>query len=150
MLFRSPDILRNGEDRAHRLYGTEENSAKYVAKPGEEIIYRFDKSDVKSVHVVFDSDLNRSTLDGSVCERTHTTRANVKLDAPMMHLPTTLCKSFTLYGELNGERCELLCVDLNRKRSYHVNVNKCFDTLALIPNESWGGENIPIVSFDFE
>ena len=135
------DILRNGEDRGHRLYGTTQQTAQYVAKEGEEIIYRFDKQTVNDIHIVFSSDLKNRPL---------ATRANVKLDSPMIHLPKTLVKEFALYGELNGNRKELLIVTDNRKRCYHLNPKDEFDSLILIPikGRDENGE-VPIISFDF-
>ena len=105
---------------------------------------------ISSIHIVFCSDLNRDTLPGNVCERTHLTRANQRLDSPQMCMPKTLCKEFKLVGELNGSQYELLHILNNRKRSYHINVNQTFDKLILIPVDNWGDNKIiPIISFDF-
>ena len=146
----APELLRNGEDRAHRLYGTDEESAQYRAGIGEEIRYDFDRRRVEAVHIVFSSDLNRETLEGSHCERTHTTRLNTKLSSPRMHMPTTLCREFELYCEVGGERELLLSVSDNRKRAYDVKVGRNADALVLIPRASWGeGKDVPIISFDF-
>jgi len=143
--------LRNGQDRAHRIYGTDENTASYYAPLGKEIAYSFDKSEVKSVHIVFDSDLNRTTLPGGGCERGHSMRANVQLDSPQFYMPKTLCKEFTVAGELNGVRTELLRVENNRKRAHHIEINGFYDKLVLIPSASWGdGESVAVISFDFE
>ena len=80
----------------------------------------------------------------------HSTRANHLLTSPQMHMPKTLCKEFKLLGELNGERCEIIAVNNNRKRSYHISVNQCFDKLILVPISSWGNDDkIPVISFDF-
>ncbi len=146
---RGGDVLRNGQDRPHSLYATDEESCAYMARSGEEIEYAFCAADIASVHIVFCSDINRRTLPGSFFERTHTTRANRRLDIPIMHMPKTLCRSFVLMGELDGERTELLRVCENRKRSYHVELNRKLDRLVLVPLESWGSEKIPVVSFDF-
>ena len=147
----APDLLRNGEDRAHRIYGTSEKDAEYLAKCGEEIRYTFKETTVRRAHIVFNSDLNRDTLDGGICERTHTMRANQRLASPDMHLPKTLCRAFTLYGEINGERTKLLHVDENRKRSYDVNIGKKLDSLILVPIEGRDDSGyIPVISFDFE
>ena len=143
------EVLRNGQDRPHRIYATNEENCAYMAQFGEEIKYTFEATDISSVHIVFCSDLNRRTLPGSWCERTHSTRANHKLNSPQMHMPKTLCKSFTLLGELDGEKIELLKVCDNRKRSYHIELNRRLDKLILIPLESWGEEKIPVISFDF-
>ena len=69
----------------------------------------------------------------------------------MMHMPTTLCREFVLYGECRGERTELLRVSDNRKRAYHLNLGKTFDRLVLVPQKSWGedSDQIPVISFDF-
>lgn len=145
------DVIRNGQDRAHRIYGTTGETCSYLASLGEEISYSFDASEISSVHIVFCSDLNRETITGGRVERNHITRANTQLESPQIHMPKTLCKDFTLIGELNGERYELLDIKTNRKRSYHININKTLDKLILIPHNTWGDyEKIPVVSFDFE
>ncbi|MBR5586840.1 MAG: FAD-dependent oxidoreductase, partial [Clostridia bacterium] len=145
------DVLRNGQDRAHRLYETDKDSACYAVKAGEEITYSFDKTALSSVHVVFDSDLNRKTLPGGWCEQIHATRANIMIDSPQMHLPKTLCKSFKLIGECEGKKVEILNVTDNRKRAYHIELSGEFDKLSLVPTESWGEDNtIPVISFDFK
>lgn len=147
----APDLLRNGEDRAHRLYGTDREGAAYKAPLGEEIVYRFESAPLSAVHIVFDSDLNRKTLDGSYCERTHTTRAIHRKDSPRQHLPHTLCRSFVLYGEREGERLLLLRVEDNRRRTYHLPLSGEYDALILVPLSSWGdGDTVNVISFDFK
>jgi len=144
------EVIRNGQDRAHSIYNTDENNCSYIANSGEQICYKFKKTEVSTVHIVFCSDLNRDTLPGSVCERVHSTRANHRLDSPQMCMPKTLCKEFKLVGELDGNRYELLHVLNNRKRSYHLDINKTLDKLILIPVDNWGNDDkIPVISFDF-
>ena len=144
------EMLRNGEDRAHRLYGTDEGSAFYHAAAGERITYRFEKSALSRVHIVFDSDLNRNTQEGSVVDRTHNTRILKRLDSPDLHMPKTLCREFLLIGSLDGRETELLHVNENRKRAYDLKLSGEYDSLTLIPLSLWGeGERIPVVSFDF-
>lgn len=143
-------VLRNGEDRAHRLYGTEDGGAEYAAELGCEIRYSFDPAKISYVHLTFSSDLNRDTLPGGGVERTHSTRANIPLDAPQTCMPKTLCRSFTLYGELRGERTVLLEVEDNRRRAYHIEIGRTLDALVLVPHKSWGdGNTVPVISFDF-
>ncbi len=144
------DVLRNGQDRAHKIYNTTEDNCSFFASGNQEISYTFDPATVSSVHIVFCSDLNRNTLPGGWCERTHSTRLNQLLDSPQMHMPKTLCRNFKLIGELNGTQTELLSVTDNRKRSYHLDVNQIFDKLILIPENNWGGlDTTPVISFDF-
>ena len=142
----APDTLRNGQDRTHRIY--EENTV-YTAAKGEALTYTFAPQPIASVHIVFDSDLNRETLPGGWCEQGHSTRAQYLLNSPVMHMPTTLCREFKLIGQKEGVSTELLHVTDNRKRSYHIPVNGEFDTLTLIPLDSWGHKEIPVISFDF-
>ena len=145
------NMLRNGQDRAHRIYHTDEATCYYKAPLHSEICYEFEETNVSSVHLVFCSDLNRNTLPGSECERHHTTRACNKLDSPLMHMPKTLCKEFKLIGELKGQQFELLHVTDNRKRSYHLELEKTFDKLILIPIDTWGdAEEVTVISFDFK
>ncbi|MBQ6902868.1 MAG: FAD-dependent oxidoreductase [Oscillospiraceae bacterium] len=145
------DTIRNGEDRAHEIYGTSDKNCAYVAASGEEICYSFKEQTVSSVHIVFDSDLMRKTLPGHPVEQRHISRANTLLDSPQMYVPKTLCKEFSLYGELGGKRVELLKVLKNRKRAYHISVNKTFDKLILVPQNTWGeSTDIAVVSFDFK
>ena len=145
------EIIRNGEDRGHERYGSDEVSAVTAVPIGGEIRYDFDAATVGAVHIVFDSDLNRETLPGGWCEQGHATRANHLLDSPIMHMPTTLCREFTLVGEVGGEREVLLDVSDNRKRAYHVSCGKDYTALILIPKRTWGeGNQVPVISFDFE
>ena len=54
-----------------------------------------------------------------------------------------------LHKTEEGEK-ELLAVEDNRKRAYHLELEGKYKKLTLIPLSSWGEtEEIPIVSFDF-
>ena len=144
-------MLRNGEDRPHKIYGTETEGARYFAAFGERITYTFGESPVKRVHIVFDSDLNRVTLEGGVVDRTHNTRLLKMLKSPDLHMPATLCRDFRVIGTRGGEEIELLFVTDNRKRAYDIALDCTLDSLSLIPLSLWGeGERIPVVSFDFK
>ena len=143
-------ILRNGQDRAHRIYQTDESNYAYFAKYGEEISYAFDTAYVDSVHIVFCSDLNRETLPGGACERRHVMRANQLLESPEMCMPKNLCKEFCLYTESNGVKTKVMHVQNNRKRSYHIVIGSKIDKLILVPLQAWSENNmIPVISFDF-
>mgnify|MGYP003298267846 CR=1 FL=1 len=45
----SNNVIRNGQDRAHRIYKTDEKNYSYKALCGEKIVYCFDSSYVSSV-----------------------------------------------------------------------------------------------------
>ena len=143
------DYLRNGQDRAHRLYGTQESEYNQIEKNGS-VSYEFAPAKVESVHLVFSSDVNRRTLAGSKTERERSMRANTALNVPLMHMPTTLCREFKLLGTLGGETFELLHVTDNRKRCHHIKLDRQLDSLTLIPMETWGQETVPLISFDFK
>ena len=97
-----------------------------------------------------DSDLDRLTLPGGSCERTHVTRANVLLDSPQMHLPKTLCRTFILTALTENGEVELLSVKENRKRAYHCRVDAEVLGLRLRMLDNWGEtESTNLVSFDF-
>lgn len=138
--------IRSGIDRAHPIYG---DTPEVAVAPGASITYTFPAEKVESVHLVFDSDLNRKTLPGSWVEQCRCMRANQRLDSPQTALPTVLCKEFELTGYLDGQQQFCLHVEDNRKRSYHIKTEQVFDKLVLTPICSWGAEKIPVISFDF-
>lgn len=143
------DSIRNGQDRSHRIYGTEEKDI-FAAETNTPITYRFDAANVEAVHIVFSSDLERDTLEGSWVARQRSTRANLPLDYPQLTMPKTLCREFKLLGHKDGQAVELLHITDNRKRCYHIGVNQTFDGLTLLPLSTWGNEKASIISFDFE
>ncbi len=142
--------LNNGQDRPNRIYGND--SCGLETENGTPIEYRLEKPTyISSVHIVFDSDLNRDTLPGDWCERGHVTRANVLLDSPQMHLPKTLCKAFRLTAVTEQGEEDLLSVDLNRQRAYHISVSYPVMALRLTILENWGNaEKTNLISFDFQ
>lgn len=141
-------VLSDGADRKHKIYNNEEKYCMSV-KNNSKITYNIENK-ADSVHIVFDSDLNRETLPGDHCERTHATRAQVLLDSPVMTMPKTLCKSFTLIGIKDGEAHEILKVDNNIKRAYHISLPNSFSEISLVPHSNWGNSDATnIISFDF-
>lgn len=142
--------LNNGQDRPNRIYGND--SCGLESENGTPIEYRLEKPTyISSVHIVFDSDLNRDTLPGDWCERGHVTRANVLLESPQMHPPKTLCKAFQLTAVTERGEKKLLSVELNRQRAYHISVSCPITALRLTILENWGNtEKTNLVSFDFQ
>ena len=141
--------LKDGRDRPNVHYGT---AVCGISLPnGKAAEYRFPvPTPVASVHLTFDSDLDRTTLPGDKCEREHSTRANVYLDSPMFHLPLTLVKAFRLEAHTPEGVVTLLDVDGNATRSYHVPLDREVTALRLIPLENYGGTaETRVFSFDF-
>ena len=144
------DALKNGQDRPNIHYGT--TVCGLDLPNGKAVEYRFPAPmAVESVHLTFDSDLNRTTLPGDKCEQDHATRANIRLDSPQFHLPLTLCKAFRLEADTTDGIVTLLDVTHNAARAYHVPVARNDVTaLRLIPLENYGRtEGTRVFSFDF-
>ncbi|NLA83549.1 MAG: FAD-dependent oxidoreductase, partial [Clostridiales bacterium] len=144
------DALKNGQDRPHRIYKTTECGVK--VKNGTALEYAFEsEEEVNAVHIVFDSDLERTTLPGTRVEQTRNTRSNIRLDSPQMHMPQTLCRDFKLEFIKNGNVQSTLEVKDNRKRSYHIEVNEKISGIRLIPESNWGNsDETAVFSFDFK
>lgn len=144
------DTLKNGQDRPNIHYGT---TACGLSLPnGEGVEYRFDApTAVESVHLTFDSDLDRTTLPGDKCEQDHSTRANIRLDSPQFYLPLTLCKAFRLEADTPDGTIHLLDVTDNAARAYRVPVNRQdLTALRLIPLKNYGDTpKTRVFSFDF-
>jgi hypothetical protein len=142
--------IKNGQDRVHKIYGTRECGVK--VPNNKSLQYSFSKPEhIGAVHIVFDSDLNRDTLPGGVCERKHATRANVLLSSPQMYMPKTLCRDFVLEIVFENSEKEVISVTENRKRAYHIPVNKPVSALKLTPKSNWGdSDKTAVFSFDFK
>ena len=144
------DSLKDGRDRPHTSYGTE--TCGLTIPNGQPLEYRFDTpKTVESVHLTFNSDLNRDTLPGGQVERTRSMRANVRLDAPVMHMPTTLCRAFRLEADTSEGTVTLLEITDNPRRAYHLPLERRDITaLRLTLFENWGGtDQTDLFSFDF-
>lgn len=144
------DALRDGMDRPNRIYQT--TYCGDVIDNGQPVCYTLVQPEsVAGVHIVFDSDLNRETMPGDWCERGHSTRANVVLDAPQFCMPKTLCRSFELWAT-DGEGQEILLQQVtdNRLRSYDIPVGIPVRALRLILHDNWGDTpKTNLFSFDF-
>lgn len=144
----APEIA-DGRDRANSIYKT--LRCGISVKNNTAVEYKFSGAqEIKAVHIVFDSDLNRDTLPGDECERTHATRCNILSNSPVMHMPSTLCRSFKLetVDECGTSNTfEILC---SKKRAYDILVNKKLKSLSLTPLSNWGNsEHTDVFSFDF-
>ena len=143
------DKLKNGFDRPHKMYN--DLTCGAAVENGTPVTYRFDAPEkIEAVHITFNSDLNRYSLPGEQCERTHMTRANTLLSSPQFYVPTTLCKSFRLEIETENGTEVLLESNRNLNRAYQVPVEKAVKSITLIPLSNWGGSSsTEIYSFDF-
>ena len=143
------NTLNNGEDRPHRIYGSECGVAVTNSTALE---YRFDKPEyVTSVHITFDSDLNRETLPGDECERYHSMRSNILKNSPQFYVPKTLCKKFILECETERGTEVILNEENNLTRAYNAEINRNVKSIRLIPLTNWGGtDKTTVFSLDFK
>lgn len=142
--------LKDGQDRPNIHYGT--TACGLPLPNGQPVEYRFPApAAIGWVHLTFDSDLDRKTLPGDACERSHTMRANTRLDSPQTHMPLTLCRSFRLEADTAKGSLPLLDVRDNVTRAHHIRVDRNDVTaLRLIPLENYGGtDHTQVFSFDF-
>jgi len=146
-LLGADDCVRNGVDRNCGAFA----SPVSLVKNGAAVEYRFDRTTVKSVHIVFDSDLTRATQIGHWCERTHATRANTLKNSPDQKLPTTLAKEYVLSVKNGGEEQVISHVTENSLRAITLPVGKEIDGIKLTVLSNYdGGDFTPIISFDFK
>lgn len=134
--------LRDGNDREN----------VFVCGKGDVIEYRFAKPEkVNEVRIIFDSDLDRTTLPGDFCERQHAMRCNLLPDSPVMHLPTTLCSAYRCEAVLeDGSVCTLADVTDNSQRLILIPGCEAHVTaLRLTMTEAnCGGEEMRLFAFE--
>ncbi len=138
--------LRNGKDRD---FASEKNGVEIPN--GTPICYSFDEATfVKEVKLVFDSDLLRDTFHIHDCEKHHSMRCNILDDSPVMEMPKTLAKSFTVTAEdENGKTETILKETENVKRNLLIAVGKKVRSLTLTVEKNWGNDKKTSV-FTFE
>lgn len=144
------DTLKNGMDRANSIY--KDIECGVAVKNGESLEYKFNQPEiVHSLHLTFDSDLNRETLSGDCPDRLYPMRGNVRIDSPQCYVPKTLCKEFSVTVTTeNGEKT-ILNQDCNRNRAYNININEPVYSISFVPKSNWGEtDTTTVFSFDFK
>ena len=106
-------------------------------------------SAVEWVRIVFDSDLDRVTLPGDNCERIHSMRASVKPDSPVMCMPKTLAKVFTVEVETEEGWTTVANEQTNLRRLVSLPIGRAVTAIRLSVAETWGAEDVRVMSFDF-
>lgn len=141
--------LRSGIDRNNATWG--EGDQGFTMHVGASVEYHMaELTPVSRVRVVFDSDLNRDTLPGDSTERTHGTRACTKPDSPVMTMPQTLAKVYALEVETESGWEGILFETENIRRLITAPICRDVTGIRLTVMETWGAENVHILSFDFE
>lgn len=144
------DNLRNGADRENITY---EPGEKGVTMPsGTSVLYAFaERQNVRRIRFLFDSDLDRKTIPAEGVEQIHNTRAMIPLDYPIVCMPKTLVKDFTV-ELLDGDTVvDTLTFKDNRKRLAYIPVERNLTGVRCTFDSDWGGnETIHLYSFDCE
>ncbi len=140
--------LRNGIDRNNAVYEKKENGV--FTQLGSALTYTFETPCyVECAHIVFDSDLNRSTLPGDDAETYHSMRANIKLDSPKMHVPLSLVKEYDVVIQLADGTKKTVSIKNNIKRMNEIVIDAPVSSIALIPQKLWGNDaTVHLFSFD--
>ncbi len=144
------DTVRDGIDRVSRVYNN--TSCGTTVRNGQKVEYTLSApTEINNIHIVFDSDIERVTLPGGWCERTHATRANVWLDSPTFTPPAPLCKNYSLYvTDENGCEKLLLSDEKNIRRAINAKPESKVTKVTLVMNENWGStDSTNLFSFDF-
>lgn len=128
------EILRNGEDRD---FLNKRNQVEFLS--GESVSYRFEvPTYVKQIKIVFDSDLLRQTFDMNDCEKNHAMRANVFEDSPVMHMPKTLVKQYSLEIKYADGNKKIIEEKENRRRNILIPVEENILETKLTIYDNWG------------
>lgn len=143
----APDAenLRNGLDRP---IGEDDNGATVALN--DAISYVFDQPQaVSHVRIIFDSDLNRTTLPECEARRNRNMLHNRPLNWPDGYVPKTVTKSFRVEGvRADGTVDVLIDEHENHQRLYARDVSGEYTAVRLIPTETWGAEKCHLFSFD--
>lgn len=139
----APDNLRNGIDRP-----TDEDGDNGCYIPlGSDVTYTLaSPAYVDAVRIVFDSDLNRETVEGGIpCVRDCPTICNRPLYMQGYTFPATVTKAFVLIAD--GE--VIHSAKANDQRLVRIPVGRTVSQLTLRPLSTYGAETAHIFSFDF-
>lgn len=144
------DTLKNGADRPNALY--KEPQYGVSVKNGTSIEYKFHQPErIRSLHLTFDSDLNRETLPGELPDRSFPMRGNVRIDSPQSCVPKTLCKAFEVTVMTENGVKTILNQGCNLNRAYNIAINEHVYGVSFTPISNWGNtDTTTIYSFDFQ
>jgi len=144
------DTLKNGIDRPNSLY--QDIACGVAVKNGTALAYNFSKPEmVHSLHLTFDSDLNRETLPGDYIDRVCSMRSNVRMDSPQCCVPKTLCKEFEVHITTQDGTKTILAQNCNLNRAYSIDINEPIYSISLTPKSNWGNtDTTTVFSFDFK
>ena len=143
----APDVenLRNGYDRP---IGGQDNG--WTGKPGTTVTASFSTTEtIRRVRLIFDSDLNRSTLPADVADNDRPMKSSYFRKAEAIYLPKTMIKDFRLEAlDEQGQWQTIQDVKGNYQRRVILPLNLRTKAIRLVPLATWGAEDCHIFSFD--
>lgn len=131
------EALRSGIDRP---IGTTLNA--WSAPPGTPVTYAFDAATpIKEARFVFDSHLNRPWLN---------MRSSYPRDAAPWSVPHTLVKAFRIEirRQAGGDWEPVYSTSNNTQRLVRVPIERRVQAVRLIPESTWGADEIRMFAFD--
>ena len=136
--------LRNGHDRPTDLEG---DNGCFIPLGGRAAYTLSEPTYIESVRIVFDSDLNRTTVTGGIeAVKDCPTICNRPLHMPPFNFPTTMTKEF----EIIVDGTVVFSTQSNHQRLVNIPINRTAQKLELRPISTFGAEKSHIFSFDFK
>ena len=131
-----------------RPIGDEENA--WVGKLGDYIELTFDSPEkISEIRLTLDSDLNRQTVGADGYVHRKATVANVSRNMPLVHLPKTLISDIRVEVlSENGEWKYAARISDNRRRVAYIRLNETSRAVRIIPEKSYGNEEVRIFTLD--
>ncbi len=138
-----PEVLRDGYDRPD-----EENTHAWLAGVGDSVAYAFEKQRVEELRLVFDSDLNRKTVndDGYLPDKISICNIPAKYDP--LRVPKTLVMHAKVEILADGQWQEIPGVEQNHFRLVKLPVGREAEAVRVTVLETWGNEKVGIQSMD--
>ena len=141
--------LRDGTDRQ-----TDGEMHSTTIPNGGEVVYRFPHDTrVRGVKIVWDSDLTRDSFAGiGETEKYHSMRCNIQADSPVMPMPGTLCRAFSVFGVNGaGDVTVLYHTDRNLRRNLLIPLDGEYREIRLRTESNYGdSDHTHLFTFEIE
>ncbi|NLO35938.1 MAG: hypothetical protein GX112_06265 [Clostridiaceae bacterium] len=137
--------LRNGFDRP---IGGQDNG--WTGKTGTAVTVSFSSAEhVRRVRLIFDSDLNRTTLPDEVASNNRPMRASYPLNAKPTYVPRTMIRDFRLEAlDGQGQWQVIKEVSDNYQRRVILPLDLRTQAIRLVPLATWGSPDCRIFSLE--
>lgn len=126
------------------------NHAWEAPKGTEILVDSLEKTMMKKVRIVFDSDLNRKSFeDHRVAIQKFPLHCQIFSDQKEIHPPVTLTKEFSVWGDMGDGNWTLLYEENNNyQRLVMIDINGTYQRLKIKFHETWGNDTVRIYALD--